>query len=51
MFRALQYSFAPSDFLLLLAVVEEKQLDSLPYPNLRMVQDVAAGIDLENKVS
>lgn len=29
--------------------VEEKQLDDLPYPNLRMVQGVATGIDTESK--
>lgn len=31
-----------------LALVE-RRLDELPYPNLRMVQDLAAGIDLEEK--
>ncbi len=28
----------------------EKRLDELPYPNLRMVQGVASGIDTSGKV-
>lgn len=30
--------------------MEEKSLDSLPYPNLELVQGVAAGIDTQGKV-
>lgn len=29
--------------------VEEKDLDALPYPNLRWVQDVAVGVDTQGR--